>query len=38
MQVKAIKNSVNRIQNVDLYLERDNGEEIYFEIKGAEAK
>ena len=28
------KNSVNRIQTVDLYLERDNGEEIYFEIKG----
>ncbi len=28
------KNSVSRIQTVDLYLERDNGEEIYFEIKG----
>ena len=28
------KNSVNRHQTVDLYLERDNGEEIYFEIKG----
>lgn len=26
--------SVNRIQTVDLYLERSNGEEIYFEIKG----
>ena len=28
------KNSVSRIQTVDLYLERENGEEIYFEIKG----
>jgi hypothetical protein len=28
------KNSVDRIQTVDLYLERDNGEEIFFEIKG----
>lgn len=28
------KNSVNRIQTVDLYLERNSGEEIYFEIKG----
>ena len=28
------RNSVHRIQTVDLYLERDNGEEIYFEIKG----
>lgn len=28
------KNTVERIQTVDLYLERDNGEEIYFEIKG----
>ncbi len=28
------KNSVNRVQTVDLYLQRDNGEEIYFEIKG----
>jgi len=27
-------NSINRIQTVDLFLERDNGEEIYFEIKG----
>lgn len=25
---------VNRVQTVDLYLERNNGEEIYFEIKG----
>jgi len=28
------KATVNRIQTVDLYLERNNGEEIYFEIKG----
>jgi len=28
------KSSVKRIQTVDLYLVRDNGEEIYFEIKG----
>lgn len=28
------KPSVKRIQTVDLYLERENGEEIYFEIKG----
>lgn len=28
------KDSVNRIQTVDLYLERDDGEQIYFEIKG----
>src|SRR3989344_2461334 len=28
------KNTVNRGQTVDLYLERKNGEEIYFEIKG----
>jgi len=28
------KAMVNRIQTVDLYLERNNGEEIYFEIKG----
>lgn len=28
------KNSVNRTQTIDLYLEQDNGEEIYFEIKG----
>lgn len=28
------KKFVNRTQTVDLYLERDNGEEIYFEIKG----
>ena len=27
-------NSINKIQTVDLFLERDNGEEIYFEIKG----
>lgn len=27
------KKSVNRTQTVDIYLERDNGEEIYFEIK-----
>jgi type II restriction enzyme len=28
------RNLINRIQTVDLYLERDNGEEVYFEIKG----
>ncbi|MFH1583324.1 MAG: TdeIII family type II restriction endonuclease [Candidatus Falkowbacteria bacterium] len=28
------KSSVNRVQTVDLFLERDNGEEIFFEIKG----
>lgn len=28
------KDLVNRVQTVDLYLERDNGEEIFFEIKG----
>jgi type II restriction enzyme len=28
------KKVVSRIQTVDLYLERNNGEEIYFEIKG----
>lgn len=28
------KLSAKRIQTVDLYLERENGEEIYFEIKG----
>jgi len=28
------KATVNRIQTVDLYLGRNNGEEIYFEIKG----
>lgn len=28
------KATVNRIQTVDLYLERNSGEEIYFEIKG----
>lgn len=28
------KSSVNRTQTVDLYLKRNNGEEIYFEIKG----
>jgi hypothetical protein len=28
------KKEENRIQTVDLYLEKDNGEEIYFEIKG----
>lgn len=28
------KSIIKRIQTVDLYLERNNGEEIYFEIKG----
>lgn len=28
------RNLVKRIQTVDLYLQRENGEEIYFEIKG----
>ncbi|MCX6737751.1 MAG: TdeIII family type II restriction endonuclease [Candidatus Parcubacteria bacterium] len=28
------ENSISRIQTVDLYLEKDNGDEIYFEIKG----